>query len=180
MLEGAIYICTFGQPGVGKTMVTWLFMNCYFFSRAEPQLDIFRLPEGVFSTDREVFYADLPTSYHPRFCPKFMNGRIDLILLVTNSTYENSLWTKQQITSLKTKFPGVLLLAIANKQDLPQSIPSQRVEEILSVHTIGLVAIEPGRITENRIRLTEEIGQLLGLPLGPFGRSGEWHVTKFL
>jgi signal recognition particle receptor subunit beta len=140
----------------------------------EPTPHIFALPEGVFSTDREIVYADLPTHFHPRFCPEFMSGRIDLILLVTDSTYESSLWTKQQITSLRTEFPGVSLLAIANKQDLPQSIPSQRVEEILGVHTVGLVAIDPGSATENRIRLTEEIGQLLGLPLGPFGRSGEW------
>jgi len=179
MLEGPIYICTFGQPGVGKSTVTWVFLN-YQLHIDEAHPHIFQLPEGVFSTDREVFYADLPTRYHPRFCPEFMSGRIDLILLITNSTYENSLWTKQQITSLRTKFPGVSLLAIANKQDLPQSIPSQRVEEILGVHTIGLVAIDHYTITENRIRLTEEIGQLLGLPVGPFGRTGEWHVTTFL
>ena len=180
MLEGPIYICTFGQPGVGKSTVTGLFMNYYRYNQIQ-QPQILWLPEGVFNTDREVVYADLNTRqrYHGRVCPEFMSGRIDLILLITDSTYENSLWTKQQITSLGTNSPSVSLLAIANKQDLPRSIPSQRVEEILGVHTISLVAIDPGVITENRIRLTEEIGQSLGLPLGPFGRSGKWQGTEF-
>jgi small GTP-binding protein len=71
----------------------------------------------------------------------FRGSRI--ILLVTDSTLENVLNSKDIIDLIRRKDIAAQLLAIANKQDLPGALSPQLVQRILGIKAYGMVAIDP-------------------------------------
>jgi small GTP-binding protein len=71
----------------------------------------------------------------------FRGSRI--ILLVTDSTLENVLNSKDIIDLIRRKDIAAQLLAIANKQDLPGALSPQLVQRILGIKAFGMVAIDP-------------------------------------
>ncbi|MHA1798432.1 MAG: ADP-ribosylation factor-like protein, partial [Candidatus Helarchaeota archaeon] len=64
-----------------------------------------------------------------------------LICLVTDSTPENVAKSKEIVAKYKG-YNGAKLIAIANKQDLPNSMNPSEVEKELGVKTIGMVAVD--------------------------------------
>jgi len=71
----------------------------------------------------------------------FRGSRI--ILLVTDSTLENVLNSKDILDLIRRKEIAAEVLAIANKQDLPGALSPALVQRILGVKAYGMVAIDP-------------------------------------
>jgi small GTP-binding protein len=96
----------------------------------------------------------------------FRGSRI--ILLVTDSTLENVLNSKDILDLIRRKEISAQLLAIANKQDLPGALPPALVQRILGVNSYGMVAIDP----TNRQKALDIIKEALrmGLPEEPVTR----------
>jgi small GTP-binding protein len=76
----------------------------------------------------------------------FKGSRI--ILLVTDSTLENVLNSKDIINMIRDKEIAAEVLAIANKQDLKGALSSQLVERVLGVKSYPMVAIDPTKRKE--------------------------------
>ncbi|MFX1299316.1 MAG: ADP-ribosylation factor-like protein [Promethearchaeota archaeon] len=87
----------------------------------------------------------------------FRGSRI--ILLVTDSTLENVLNSKDIIDLIRRKDIAAQLLAIANKQDLPGALSPQLVQRILGIKAYGMVAIDPN----NREKALDIINEALKL-----------------
>ncbi len=87
----------------------------------------------------------------------FRGSRI--ILLVTDSTLENVLNSKDIIDLIRRKDIAAQLLAIANKQDLHGALSPQLVQRILGIKAYGMVAIDPN----NREKALEIIKEALKL-----------------
>ena len=87
----------------------------------------------------------------------FRGSRI--ILLVTDSTLENVLNSKDIIDLIRRKDIAAQLLAIANKQDLPGALSPQLVQRILGIKAYGMVAIDPN----NRQKALDIINEALKL-----------------
>ncbi|MBS7248808.1 MAG: ADP-ribosylation factor-like protein [Candidatus Jordarchaeales archaeon] len=66
-----------------------------------------------------------------------------LIVIVTDSTLENAVKSRFFVRLIKEEEPEANVVALANKQDLPNALPPEKVEEILGVKTYGFVAIDP-------------------------------------
>lgn len=71
----------------------------------------------------------------------FRGSRI--ILLVTDSTLENVLNSKDILDLIRRKEIVAEVLAIANKQDLPGALSPALVQRILGVKAYGMIAIDP-------------------------------------
>lgn len=68
----------------------------------------------------------------------------DVILIVTDSSMLNIVKTKKKIISLIQEHnPSAKVVAIANKQDLPNSIKPRAISDLLGVPVHGIVAIDP-------------------------------------
>ncbi|MEM3585751.1 MAG: ADP-ribosylation factor-like protein [Candidatus Jordarchaeaceae archaeon] len=76
-----------------------------------------------------------------------------LIIIVTDSTLENVVKSRYFVRLVKEVEPEANILSIANKQDLPNALPPEKVSQILELETHGLVAIDP----MNRVKLYELI-----------------------
>lgn len=76
-----------------------------------------------------------------------------LIIIVTDSTLENVVKSRYFVRLVREVEPEANILSIANKQDLPDALPPEKVSQILELETYGLVAIDP----MNRVKLYELI-----------------------
>nr|MDO8079787.1 ADP-ribosylation factor-like protein [Candidatus Freyarchaeota archaeon] len=76
-----------------------------------------------------------------------------LIIIVTDSTLENVVKSRYFVRLIREAEPEANIFSIANKQDLPNALPPEKVSQILEAETYGLVAIDP----MNRMKLYELI-----------------------
>lgn len=68
----------------------------------------------------------------------------DVILIVTDSSMLNIVKTKKKIISLIQEHnPRAKVVAIANKQDLPNSVKPRTISDLLGVPVHGIVGIDP-------------------------------------
>ena len=79
--------------------------------------------------------------------------------IITDSTLENVLNSKDIIDLIRRKDIAAQLLAIANKQDLPGALSPQLVQRILGIKAYGMVAIDPN----NREKALDIIKEALKL-----------------
>jgi signal recognition particle receptor subunit beta len=66
----------------------------------------------------------------------------DAVIVVTDSTYENVMKSKKMVRFARENAPCARIIGIANKQDLPDTLTPEQVEQILQIPTHGLVAID--------------------------------------
>ncbi|MHA1512368.1 MAG: ADP-ribosylation factor-like protein [Promethearchaeota archaeon] len=65
-----------------------------------------------------------------------------IVLLVTDSSYKNVQDTKKIMENfIEKKGTDMLIIGIANKQDLPNKLSTKFVEKILGIPTYGMIAI---------------------------------------
>ncbi|MBS7249418.1 MAG: GTP-binding protein [Candidatus Freyarchaeota archaeon] len=76
-----------------------------------------------------------------------------LIIIVTDSTLENVVKSRYFVRLIKDVEPEANVFCISNKQDLPNALSPEKVEQIMEIETHGLVAIDP----MNRVKLYELI-----------------------
>jgi len=80
----------------------------------------------------------------------------DVIFLITDSSFRNVMQTKTLLRNIKKEAPAVPLLIIANKQDLPESMQSDKIKRLLGAPTFQMVATDKTR-REEFIRLMLEV-----------------------
>ena len=91
----------------------------------------------------------------------FRGSRI--ILLVTDSTLENVLNSKDILDLIRKREIAAQTLAIANKQDLPGALSPALVQRILGVKSYGMIAIDP----TNREKALDIISEALKMIAPP-------------
>ncbi|MHA1588218.1 MAG: ADP-ribosylation factor-like protein [Candidatus Thorarchaeota archaeon] len=80
----------------------------------------------------------------------------DVIFLITDSSFRNVMQTKSLLRNIKKEAPAVPLFIIANKQDLPESMQSDKIKRLLGAPTFQMVATDKTR-REEFIRLMLEV-----------------------
>ncbi|MFX0168492.1 MAG: ADP-ribosylation factor-like protein [Candidatus Hodarchaeota archaeon] len=133
-----------GYGGVGKTTIVHLLNGGELPTSYIPTigLDIQKV-EGVRIGTYEILLWDFAGQDRFRKLWKALFSRSRIIFLVTDSTLENVLQSKDIITFLHQE--GVIgeIVAIANKQDLSGALQPYLVQRLLGVKTYGLTAIDP-------------------------------------
>ncbi|MHA1660833.1 MAG: ADP-ribosylation factor-like protein [Promethearchaeota archaeon] len=81
------------------------------------------------------------------------------ILLITDSSLENVDKSKNYLELIKEEAPYAHLAIIANKQDLPDALNVQKIEEIMGLKTYSMVAIEP----KNQGKMIQIIADILDI-----------------
>jgi small GTP-binding protein len=80
----------------------------------------------------------------------------DVIFLITDSSFRNVMQTKSLLRTIRKEAPAVPLFIIANKQDLPESMRSEKIKRLLGAPTFPMVATDKAR-REEFIRLMLEV-----------------------
>ncbi|MDO8056184.1 MAG: ADP-ribosylation factor-like protein [Candidatus Hermodarchaeota archaeon] len=133
-----------GYGGVGKTTMVHL------LNGGEPPksyiptigLDIQKV-EGVRIGTYEILLWDFAGQERFRKLWKTLFSRSRIVFLVTDSTLENVLQSKDIITFLHHEGVDAEIVVIANKQDLAGALQPHLVQRLLGVKTFGLTAIDP-------------------------------------
>ncbi len=147
-----------GLPAVGKTSIITLLSENRTVTNYEQTIGI----SFGFVTlgECEVSLFDIAGQDRFRFLWNgFMRGA-KVIFVVTDSTPVNVLNTRKIIEEFCNK-PNTIVLAIANKQDLPGAMKPSQVEDLLNVKTYGMVAIDPRKRTKMCHILREALEQII-------------------
>ena len=83
----------------------------------------------------------------------------DAVLIITDSTLENVEKSRFFIELVKERAPYAHTAIIGNKQDLPDAMNVEKIEEILGLKTYSMVAINQ----DNRDKMIQIIADILGI-----------------
>ncbi|MFX0082164.1 MAG: ADP-ribosylation factor-like protein [Candidatus Hodarchaeota archaeon] len=81
----------------------------------------------------------------------------DAVLIITDSTLENVEKSKFFVELIKEHAPYAHTAVIGNKQDLPDALSIEKIQEILGLKTYSMVAIDP----ENRDKMIQIVADIL-------------------
>ena len=84
----------------------------------------------------------------------------DIVILVTDSTVENLEETKKIYQLIKKEGPKVNIVLIANKQDLPDALPPEKIGKYIGTKAYGLVAIDRNYVEKILNILKETISKI--------------------
>ncbi|TXT59950.1 MAG: Ras-related protein Rab-23 [Promethearchaeota archaeon] len=149
LILGAIKVSIIGFGGVGKTTLLHLICGKEIDLEYVPTMtaDISNYDGKGLKTNRNVIFWDFAGQSQFRSLWKNLLEGTDIALLVTDSTFENINSSKEIIQDiLDTYYQDVLVVGIANKQDLPNRLSPEFCEKILSeggreIKTHGMIAI---------------------------------------
>ncbi len=161
--EQFIKISIFGLPAVGKTTLVRLILGKILPIVYRPTIgvEVSLVPEGIFGHHQGLVIWDLPgQSKFRTIWPAYLKGS-HLVLIVTDSQLESVLWSRRMLSNVRVWAPRAQLLGIANKQDLGRALLAERVEKILDIPTIGLVALDPDR--KQKHSFLTRVCELLGI-----------------
>lgn len=89
----------------------------------------------------------------------------DVIFLVTDSSFRNVMQTKTLLRNIRKEAPAVPLFIIANKQDLPESMKSDKIKRLLGAPTFSMVATDKTRREEFIRFMLEVAAKTVGVDL---------------
>ena len=148
--KGAVKIVFLGSPGVGKTtLIKLLSGEDRLAGKYIPTLvsDVRKMTEILtIDGDFDVFVWDIPGQAIFKELWKLYLKDADLIVLVTDSTNEDLPRVQRLMKEIRERYSHngkqTTVIAIANKQDLPEALKPEEVEKALGVKTYGSVAID--------------------------------------
>jgi ADP-ribosylation factor protein 1 len=127
-----------GQSGVGKSSLLSLLQGRNISKKKDPTVGL-EIEDSVLNGSK-VNIWDFGGQERFRFMwEDFLKGA-GLAVLVCDSTEENIEKTRE-IYSKFSRYIGSKIIAIANKQDLPEALSAEQVEEKLGIPTYGMSAI---------------------------------------
>jgi small GTP-binding protein len=149
IILGAIKVSIIGTPNVGKTTLTKLICGKDVDLEYVPTItaDIASYEGDEF--ERSITLWDFAGQDQFKPLWKGLLGATDIALLVTDSTFENINGSKEIIHDILDRYyQDILVIGIANKQDLPNRLSPEFCQRILSsekrvIKTHGMIAIQP-------------------------------------
>jgi len=131
-------ICFVGQSGVGKSSLLSLLQGRKISKETNPTVGL-EIEDSVLSGNK-VNVWDFGGQERFRFMwQDFLKGA-GLAILVCDST-EDSIEKTKEIYRKFSRYIGSKIIAIANKQDLPDALSAEQVEKKLGIPTYGMSAI---------------------------------------
>ena len=134
-------IALIGFSGVGKTTITRLIRAEDIPMRHVPTItgDVATIKIGHINLYLWDFAGQEKYSF---VWNKFIKGA-DAVVLILDSTSKNVKESKFFIELIRKEEPHAKISIVANKQDLPDSLPAEEIERELGYKTTGLIAIDP-------------------------------------
>ncbi|MFX0203819.1 MAG: ADP-ribosylation factor-like protein [Candidatus Hodarchaeota archaeon] len=139
-----VKVSVIGFGGVGKTTILKLIMKEEVPVQHIPTIavDIKDL-NGIKSPAKVVMWDFAGQQRFESLWDVMIKGS-DIIVVVTDSSMLNIIKTKKRIMSMiREHNPRANVVAVANKQDLPESIRPEVISELLGIPVYGIVAIDP-------------------------------------
>ncbi|MFX1490002.1 MAG: ADP-ribosylation factor-like protein [Promethearchaeota archaeon] len=131
-------ICLLGMSRVGKTTLVSLLQGKKIPKEDHPTVGL-EIKNSVLN-ESKVNIWDLGGQERYRFMWKdFLRGA-GLAVVVCDSTEENIEQTRKMYQKF-SRYMGSKIIAIANKQDLPDALSAEQVEKKLGIPTYGMSAI---------------------------------------
>jgi len=153
IILGAIKVSIIGTGGVGKTSLLHLICGKEIDLEYIPTINVDIAPFDGEELDvpRSIVLWDFAGQSNFRSLWKSLLDSTDIALIVLDSSFENVNYSKDIIRDILDKhYRDVLVIGIANKQDMPNRLTPQFCERILSeaereppIKVHGMVAINP-------------------------------------
>jgi small GTP-binding protein len=132
-----------GQGGVGKTSLLKLIIGEEQDPTYVPTVGV-DVKEFDFEPKnmKLVFWDFSGQQRYRRLWQPFLEGA-DIAILVTDSKEQNLVETKSILDLIKVEKPGIKVILVANKQDLPDAVPPEKIEDYMGIKAYGFVATNP-------------------------------------
>ncbi|MHC1590627.1 MAG: ADP-ribosylation factor-like protein [Candidatus Helarchaeales archaeon] len=146
-----------GHPGVGKSTLMKLLKGASEQELKQPHSPTVGIDFATVEVqnDLKLSMHDLGGQEQFRFLwDSFIPGT-KVLCFITDSTPSNVAQTKKLVEKYKS-YNGAKVIAVANKQDLPEALSPEEIQARLGIKTVGMVAIDPS----NRRVLFEELQKL--------------------
>ncbi len=147
LVLGSIKISIIGFGGVGKTTLLRLICGRDLNLEYIPTMTADITTDDGLGGKREVVFWDFAGQENFRSLWQSLLEGTEIAILVTDSTFENVNGSKEIIHEILDKYyKNILIIGIANKQDLENRLTPEFCEKILSsdkrkIKTYGMVAI---------------------------------------
>lgn len=149
---GPIKISIIGYGGVGKSTIMKLIAGKKINLEYIPTIAADIATNNILDPKRSVVFWDFAGQLQFTSLWKSLLKGTRLILLITDSTYQNVSSSKKIITNLVQRyFKETKIVVIANKQDLPNRLTPKFIEKILGFTTYGMISINP----QYRVKISE-------------------------
>jgi small GTP-binding protein len=152
ILLGPIKVSIIGLGGVGKTDLIHLICGKDIDLEYQPMInvDITTFNDTEIGVNRSIVLWDFAGQSNFRSLWKSLLDSTDIALLVLDSTFENVYKSKEIMCDLLNVYhKNILVIGIANNQDMPNRLPPKYIERILSdeidppIKVYGMVASNP-------------------------------------
>ncbi len=171
IILGAIKVSIIGVGGVGKTSLLHLICGKDIDLEYIPTInvDITSISGEKLDVPRSIVLWDFAGQSNFRSLWESLFDSTDIALIVLDSSFENVNYSKDIIRDILDKhYKDVLVIGIANKQDLPYRLTPQFCEKILSeaerdppIKVHGMVAIKPDYREKILAILREAINEII-------------------